>query len=293
MSDDEPEVEFVPCAGCGAPVLPNLAECLFCGRKDPGLTAEPVWLPPPTPTQTPTRPQLRSRRRRPALDLATPLRRWQANLARSDLGLMTAVMAACGLLFLLSLLPPGNPTTLYRLGATGALPWAAGRWWTPLTAVYLHAGVLHLIFNLLWLFQLGPLVGRLFGRSAVFLIFTAAGVCGAALSTLMGTPLTVGASGGVFGLLGALTYVGLVEGRYLGQLARRYGLMAAVLFLIGLLSPQVDNWSHLGGLLGGVIAAMLLLDYPRPRWSAAATGRVAWLAALATLAAFVASLALG
>src|SRR5262245_57557846 len=64
---------------------------------------------------------------------------------------------------------------LYALGAAGTLPWAEGRWWTILTAIYLHGSLLHILFNLMWVRQLGPSVEELFGGSRLFAIFTVAG----------------------------------------------------------------------------------------------------------------------
>ena len=159
---------------------------------------------------------------------------------------------------LFGILAPSS-SSLYRLGMGGTIPWNMGRWWTLLTATYLHGSLLHIAFNLLWLRSIGPLAEELFGRSRFFVIYTAAGLGGAALSTLLGTPLFVGASGSIFGLFAALIYYGRNRGGTFGSgISRNMLMYAAIGFIFGLLAPNVDNWGHLGGFMVGWLAAMLL-----------------------------------
>jgi rhomboid protease GluP len=186
-----------------------------------------------------------------------------------------------------NLLTPSD-IALYKLGMTGRLPVANGRWWTPITAIYLHGGILHITFNMLALHQAGPLVERLFGPYRFFLIYTISGLFGALVSTLMGTYLTVGASGAIFGLMGALIYYG----HRIGELPRFLPILrwAAINFLLGMVTPQVDNWGHAGGFVGGVLIAMAFMA---PRSSGLAYrlyGRLATIAFVATLLAFGLSL---
>jgi rhomboid protease GluP len=91
---------------------------------------------------------------------------------------------------------------------TGSYAMARGRFWTLITAIYLHGSLLHIVFNLLWIRQLGPAVEELFGTSRLILIFTFSGVAGFIISNLVGIQFTIGASGSIFGLLGALIYYG-------------------------------------------------------------------------------------
>src|SRR4029453_2001871 len=88
-----------------------------------------------------------------------------------------------------------SPTALNALGMTGTYAWTHGRWWTLVSAIYLHGGLLHLVFNLFWVRQLAPEVEELFGRSRLTVIFTAGGVLGFLVSDLWGVPFSVGASG--------------------------------------------------------------------------------------------------
>jgi rhomboid protease GluP len=156
------------------------------------------------------------------------------------------------------ILSPSN-AALFDLGATGALPVQHGRWWTLITAIYLHGGLLHLIFNIMWIRQLGPAVEELFGRARLVIIFTVAGIVGFVVSNALGIPFTVGASGSIFGLLGAMVAFGRRRGGTYGQLVlRQYGQWALVLFVLGFFMSGVNNWAHGGGFVGGLAAGFLL-----------------------------------
>jgi hypothetical protein len=90
-----------------------------------------------------------------------------------------------------------------------------GRWWTVISAGWLHGGILHILFNMLWVRQLGPATAELYGAGRMIVIYTVAGICGFLLSSIAGfylrflpnflqsTQLTVGASASIFGLLSA------------------------------------------------------------------------------------------
>src|SRR5437870_767828 len=162
------------------------------------------------------------------------------------------------------LAPSGR--ALQQLGMTGALAWDAGRWWTLVTAIYLHGGLLHILFNVLWIRQLGPAVEQLFGPARLAVIFTAAGVAGFALSNYAGVPFTIGASGSIFGLLGAMVAYGRQRGGVFGSLVlRQYGPWALVLFIFGFLMSGVNNLAHAGGFAGGLLSAVLLGSRERRR----------------------------
>jgi rhomboid protease GluP len=156
------------------------------------------------------------------------------------------------------ILAPGGGA-LDLLGMTGAYALAQGRWWTLLTAVYLHGGLLHLLFNLIWIHQLAPAVEETFGGARLVLLFTAGGVAGYALSGVAGVGFSVGASGAVFGLLGAMVCYGRTRGGWFGMAVfRQYGQWALLLLVLGFLMPGVNNLAHLGGFAGGYVAALAL-----------------------------------
>jgi rhomboid protease GluP len=188
-----------------------------------------------------------------------------------DLGFTPLVLTACMVLYTYSLvidphgirmsagtefLLPSN-TALAIFGAAGRAPvFFYGRWWSVLTASWLHGGFLHILFNMLWLRQLAPETAEAYGASRMIIIYTISGVIGFSLSTLAGSFITVGASAPIFGLLAALVYYGRKTGSSaLGGQAMMY---AAMLFIFGFISPNVDNWAHAGGFIGGYAAAMFL-----------------------------------
>ena len=155
--------------------------------------------------------------------------------------------------------------SLFVFGASGVIPvFRAGRWWTFLTAGWLHAGVLHILFNMMWIRQLAPAASEMYGPSRMVIIYTIAGVTGFAASTLSGAFIpflggagfTVGASAPIFGLLGALVFYGRRTGSSIvGDQAKSW---AVALFIFGFIFRGVDNWAHLGGFAGGYAAAKFL-----------------------------------
>jgi rhomboid protease GluP len=226
----------VVCPSCGRLVGVNDKECLNCGRRNPGM-----W------------------------GLTKVLR----GLGR-DAGFVQLVMGAAILLYGaslfvdvqgihssgLSFLVPSNQS-LFAFGAAGAVPVLRfGRWWTLLSAGWLHAGLLHILFNLMWVRQLAPETAELYGPSRMVIIYTVSGVTGFLLSSLLGSSFTVGASASIFGLLAALVHYGRRGGSsHIGSQAWSY---AIVLFIMGFFFPGVDNWAHLGGFAGGYLVSRWL-----------------------------------
>jgi len=156
-------------------------------------------------------------------------------------------------------LSPGQ-TSLMLLGATGTYPIDHfGRYWSLVSANYLHGGLLHLIFNLMALKQIAPTVSGEYGASRMFTIYTLAGVIGYVVSYLAGVPFTIGASAAVCGLIGSLLYYGKSRGgAYGSSVYREVSGWVISLFIFGLIFPGINNWVHGGGILGGIIVAALL-----------------------------------
>lgn len=170
---------------------------------------------------------------------------------------------------LMSILSPG-PIGLTVLGASGAVPvFGDGWWWTVLSAGWLHAGILHILFNMMWVRSLGPATADIYGGPRMVIIYTISSIAGFSLSSMLGLfplPLfgasfTVGASAPIFGLLGALVHYGRRGGSSMVLAeASRY---AVILFVFGLIFPGVDNAAHAGGFIGGYLAS-LWLDPMKP-----------------------------
>jgi rhomboid protease GluP len=239
----------VICTACGVLVGVQDATCYNCGRRNPGM-----W------------------------GFGPALRR-----LGGDLGFVPFVMGASVVLYALTLVFTGgmrqggggllsrltpNLQSLFLFGASGAQPvFGLGRWWTLLSATWLHAGALHIFFNMYWVRQLAPATAELFGPGRMVIIYTAGGVAGFALSSfagayipgflvLRGSQFTVGASASIFGLLGALVYYGRRTGsRHVSRQATSFALFMGV---FGLIMPGIDNYAHAGGFGGGYLLAVLL-----------------------------------
>jgi len=159
----------------------------------------------------------------------------------------------------LSLFSPSNKSLLV-LGATGTIPIDRfHRWWSLVTANYLHGGIFHILFNMIALRQIAPLVIREYGARRMVILYTLSGVIGFWVSYLAGVAFTIGASAAVCGLIGASLYYGKSRGGIYGQaIYKQIGAWALGLFIFGLLVPGINNWSHGGGIVAGAILGFLL-----------------------------------
>ncbi len=149
---------------------------------------------------------------------------------------------------------------LFVLGATGTIPIAGfGRWWTLVSASFLHGGLMHIFFNMLALTQLGAFVHQEFGFYRFVILYTLTGIAGFFLSFLAGVPFTIGASASICGLIGAILYYGKTRGGFYGEAIYRQALGWVVgLVIFGLLVPGINNWAHGGGLVAGIIVTWFL-----------------------------------
>ncbi|MBW2444235.1 MAG: rhomboid family intramembrane serine protease [Deltaproteobacteria bacterium] len=159
----------------------------------------------------------------------------------------------------LTFLSPSD-TSILLLGATGTVPIDKyHRFWTLVSASFLHGGILHIFFNMAALRQLAALVNREFGVYRMFVIYTVSGVLGFWISYLAGVAFTIGASASVCGLIGALLYYGKSRGGiYGGTLYRQVFSWVIFLFMFGLIVPGINNWGHGGGILAGIVSGFLL-----------------------------------
>jgi rhomboid protease GluP len=148
--------------------------------------------------------------------------------------------------------------SLFLLGATGTLPIAYGRWWTLISAAFLHGGILHIFFNMMALQQLAPFILDAFGLHRFAILYVWTGVAGFFVSYLAGVPLTIGASAPVCGLIGAILYYGRSRGGFYGDAIYRQAMGWVVgLVLFGLFLPGINNWAHGGGIVSGLLLAFI------------------------------------
>ncbi|MBC8317721.1 MAG: rhomboid family intramembrane serine protease [Desulfobulbaceae bacterium] len=159
----------------------------------------------------------------------------------------------------LTFLSPSNKSLLL-LGSTGTVAiLELHRWWSLVSANYLHGGILHILFNMMVLRQIGPLVIREYGSQRMIAIYTLGGVAGFALSFLAGVRFTIGASAAVCSLIGAILYYGKSRGGVYGQnLYSQIGGWAVSIFVFGFIVPGINNWGHGGGMAAGALLGYLL-----------------------------------
>jgi rhomboid protease GluP len=238
----------VICTSCGVLVGVNDDRCYNCGRRNPGL-----W------------------------GFAPAIR-----ALGYDMGFVPFVIGTCVVVYALTLLGSGGNigmrgvfgfmapsfASLLRFGASGEIPvFVLGRWWTVLSASWLHGGALHIFVNMFALRQLGPAVAELYGPGRTVIIYTAGSIVGFTLSSFAGaympsvpfiggSQFTVGASASIAGLMGAVLYYGHRSG---SSLARTYATnYALMLIAMGFIMAGIDNYAHAGGFGGGYLAARLL-----------------------------------
>ena len=290
---DRQDTDLVPCSKCGAPVLPNLAECMFCGQSDPGKLASSSSV---GRKYVETKQQLRRARQNAGERHATgrsnggggssfqlPASIGQYRyLFEGDFAVTHTVVAASVLMYLLSLLidvrgiawfegilgimvPSGN--AMLGLGATGRIPFANARLWTLFTAPYLHTGLFHIAISVFLLIQLGRNTERFYGSAPFFLIYTAAGVAGGALGTLFGGQLLPTPGAALFGMLAAMIVYGRSQHDSFGQqIVRQMMMFGVILLLFDLLGSLPGLLVDVGGALGGFAAATLFVNNPRYRY---------------------------
>jgi rhomboid protease GluP len=179
-----------------------------------------------------------------------------------------------------------NSRSLLLLGATGEIPIGQlGRWWSLITASYLHGGILHILFNMMALRQITPLIFYEYGFARMAVIYTLGGAFGFWISCLAGIPFTIGASAAVCSLIGSALYYGKSRGGAYGETVyRQIGGWALGIFAFGFLMPGINNWGHGGGLLGGALLGFLL-GYRERRPETIVHVVLGWLCVAGTLAA--------
>jgi rhomboid protease GluP len=188
-----------------------------------------------------------------SLPLSRPLVTWVL------LGLIVAVFLgteAMGWVLTGTLGGSTNTEVLIRMGAKVTPLIAAGEYWRLFTSMFLHIGVMHLAFNGYALLAIGTELERLFGHGRFLAIYLLSGLLGSLASYAFSYSLAAGASGAIFGLIGALAAFFAIHRERLGTWGRNR--LMNIAFLIGLnlflgfTRPGIDNLAHIGGLLAGL-----------------------------------------
>jgi len=177
--------------------------------------------------------------------------------------LMTKVIMTLCIIMFAAMYLIGNGSndgyTLYMFGANFAPAVKSGEIYRLITSAFLHAGILHLAFNMYALFVIGNQVETYLGKFKFTLVYLISAVTGSLMSCVFSETISVGASGAIFGLLGSLLYFGYHYRLYLGDVLKRQIIPLIIANLaLGFMLSGVDNAAHIGGLIGGYLATMAL-----------------------------------
>ncbi|MCI0623584.1 MAG: rhomboid family intramembrane serine protease [Acidobacteria bacterium] len=156
-----------------------------------------------------------------------------------------------------------NSNVLIEFGARFTPLIREGQYWRLLTNIFLHAGYLHILFNMYGLFNLGAVLERLYGSTRFLFLYLCSGIAGSAVSWLATESLSVGASGAVFGVAGVMVVYGFKHKHTIPrEMASAFGKGAlpfiALNLYLGFSHPQIDNYAHIGGLLAGMLLSALM-----------------------------------
>lgn len=210
-----------------------------------------------------------------------------------------ALVAVNVLVFLLLTATGGSESNvnLYRWGAKYGPAIAAGEWWRLILPMFMHIGFFHLLTNSIGLLIFGSMAERFLGSPAYLAIYLVTGILGNVASFVAGPNLGAGASGAVFGVIGAFGIYLVLNRQVMGEVARQ--ALTSVAFIvvlnigIGFVSTGIDNAAHIGGLLGGMFMAYLVSprrrmvitagwgEFGPPRVGVAVRRQQAWLLVLA------------
>eukprot|EP00873_Tetraselmis_striata_P037345 jgi/Tetstr1/457609/TSEL_044176.t1 len=151
---------------------------------------------------------------------------------------------------------------LLAMGAKVNSAILAGQWWRLLTCATLHGGLIHLLVNCYSTHQIGPMLENISGHGRFATVYTVSALTGSLASFALSANPSVGASGAIFGLGGALAVFFYRHKELLGRrsdyVLQQLGTTLAMNLMFGLMMHNIDNWGHIGGLLGGAASAYLL-----------------------------------
>ena len=152
-----------------------------------------------------------------------------------------------------------DTSTLLMFGANFRVLVQEGEVWRLITSTFLHIGIIHLIVNMYSLYIIGRQLESLLGKFKFLIVYLGSGLLGSLLSVVVHSTISAGASGAIFGLLGSLLYFGYHYRLYLGNVLRTQVIPVIIVnLLIGFMLPGIDNFAHIGGLVGGYLLTMAL-----------------------------------
>lgn len=174
---------------------------------------------------------------------------------------VTAILAINVTIVLLGSISNSLDAYIYNYGALTNHPLYIDDWWRYVTAIFIHHGFAHLLFNGFSLFLFGPYLERLLKRFKFIILYVGSGIIGNVISVLLMSKLTisVGASGAIYGLFGAYLFMVVYRKRYIDAHSSRVVIIILAIGVIySLIVPQINLFAHLGGFVGGFLIYPLL-----------------------------------
>ncbi len=164
-----------------------------------------------------------------------------------------ALMALCTLIYILQIFFP----SLTALGAVNGTLVKSGQVYRLITSMFMHGSIWHLLCNMYSLYVIGCATENYFGKKKFLLIYLVSGIIGSMFSCIFNTGWSLGASGAIFGLMGALCYFGYYYRLYMGKALYNEIIPVIILNLaLSLVVSNIDFYAHIGGLIGGVFITM-------------------------------------
>jgi len=134
-----------------------------------------------------------------------------------------------------------------------------GQYYRLISCMFLHGGIVHLGVNMYSLYAIGPMVESVYGKAKYIAIYFLSGICASIFSYIFSTNVSIGASGAIFGLLGAvLVFAVKSKGKTGNGFIKSIISVIFINIFIGVTLPNIDNFAHMGGLLGGMIISFLV-----------------------------------
>jgi membrane associated rhomboid family serine protease len=187
---------------------------------------------------------------------------------------LTTILLGAAAAAALAIGTTSDPDGLVRSGAMVRSMVDGGEWWRLVSCIFVHVGAIHLAVNAIGMFFLGRVTEELFGAARTVALFAVSGLAGAFASYLASPAgVSAGASGAIFGLLGAV-FIELTWHRQKYRAAWKKGMWGGLVVVtlaqlgIGFLYPAIDQWAHGAGLVAGIVTGALLT--PSARWATAA-----------------------
>ena len=187
----------------------------------------------------------------------TDNKKFEKIFSKKKLVITYLIMLICILMYVLVTFMGASNKAYLLLGANLKVLVKSGQVYRLITYAFLHGGLVHLITNMYSLYIIGSQIENNYGKLKFIFIYLVSALTGGLLSAIFNNNISIGASGAIFGLLGALVYFGFHFRLYLSDaLKTRIVPVILINLLIGFMVTDIDNACHIGGLIGGYLAAM-------------------------------------